>query len=240
MSEFSLNCDGFALIDRILSPEWAHALIEAVGSIRHGPARREREGRIYALRNLLALPAVRNLSESPAIRALVEPVLGPDARIVRGLLFDKMPSANWKVAWHQDRSICVTERIEVPGYGPWSNKAGVVHVQPPVAVLENMLTLRLSLDTCGLDNGPLRVLPGSHAHGILSEQQIAVLRAQRHPVACTLEAGGALLMRPLLLHSSSAAITPGHRRVIHLEFAAGDLAGGLRWCDEQQVLKGDL
>jgi ectoine hydroxylase-related dioxygenase (phytanoyl-CoA dioxygenase family) len=218
-------------MDRVITPQKAHALIETIDSMHHGPSRRERDGRTDALRNLRALPAVREFSESSSVRDLVEPVLGPAARVVRGLLFDKMPGANWKVAWHQDRSICVAERIEVPGYGPWSTKAGVVHVQPPTAVLENMLTLRLSLDACGPDNGPLRVLPGSHAHGLLSEQQIVALRAQGQPVACTLAAGGALLMRPLLLHSSSAAMSPNHRRDIHLEFAAGELAGGLRRCE---------
>jgi len=232
MSELStLPDDGFALIDRAISTDRVLALIDAIDSIQHGPSRRERDGRLYALRNLLALPAVRELAESASIHALVEPVLGPASRAVRGLLFDKTPGANWKVAWHQDRSIAVAQRIEVPGYGPWSTKAGVVHVQPPIHVLQDMLTLRLSLDSCGLDNGPLRVLPGSHAHGLLSEQQIQTLRAQGHPVTCTLAAGGILLMRPLLLHASSAATSPNHRRVIHLEFAAGELAGGIQWCE---------
>jgi hypothetical protein len=39
-------------------------------------------------------------------------------------------------------------------------------------------------------------------------------------------------MRPLLLHASSPAADPRHRRVIHLEFAAEPLPGGLEWLCE--------
>jgi hypothetical protein len=43
--------------------------------------------------------------------------------------------------------------------------------------------------------------------------------------------GGALLMRPLLLHASSACVVPKPRRVIHLEFVAEHLPDGLEWFD---------
>src|SRR5258708_10336185 len=71
---------------------------------------------------------------APSIRSLVEPVLGQNAFAVRGLFFDKTQEANWKVPWHQDLTIVVKERLEVQGFGPWSIKEGVPHVQPPVAL----------------------------------------------------------------------------------------------------------
>jgi ectoine hydroxylase-related dioxygenase (phytanoyl-CoA dioxygenase family) len=108
-------------------------------------------------------------------------------------------------------------------------KARVRHVQPPLRVLEAMLTARIHLDDCLEDNGPLLVLPGSHRHGILSPDDIQDWRAKVPPVACPARAGDVLLMRPLLLHASSAAANPAHRRVVHLEFAATDLDGGLEW-----------
>jgi ectoine hydroxylase-related dioxygenase (phytanoyl-CoA dioxygenase family) len=47
---------------------------------------------------------------------------------------------------------------------------------------------------------------------------------------CCLDAGDALIMRPLLLHASSPARKAHHRRVIHLEFAPADLLPpGLHW-----------
>jgi ectoine hydroxylase-related dioxygenase (phytanoyl-CoA dioxygenase family) len=49
-------------------------------------------------------------------------------------------------------------------------------------------------------------------------------------VICCLNAGDALVMRPLLLHASSPARKPDHRRVIHLEFAPANLLpAGLSW-----------
>ena len=190
----------------------------------------------HARRDLLSLPVVREWLASDAVRALIEPHLGPGVFPVRGILFDKTATANWKVAWHQDRSIAVRERCEVAGYGPWSVKDGVPHVQPPVAVLAGMLTLRLHLDDCDLDNGPLRVVPGSHRDGILSDTAIATAVAAGPVVNCCLPAGGVLLMRPLLLHASSAAMQPRHRRVIHVEFSADQLPEELSWAYEPFAL----
>jgi ectoine hydroxylase-related dioxygenase (phytanoyl-CoA dioxygenase family) len=169
------------------------------------------------------------LAESTAVRSLVEPALGPNAFAVRDLFFDKTMDANWKVTWHQDLTIAVRHRIDVPDFGPWSVKDGVPHVRPPVELLERMLTVRLHLDDCGEENGPLRVLPGSHQHGRLGENAIRVWRAEVPAVSCAVKRGGAVLMRPLLLHASSPARRPEHRRVIHLEFAAEELPGGLQW-----------
>jgi ectoine hydroxylase-related dioxygenase (phytanoyl-CoA dioxygenase family) len=182
------------------------------------------------MRNLLRLaPAIRELAASVAMRSVVEPVLGAEAFPVRGLLFDKTPGANWKVAWHQDLSIAVAKKIDTPGFGPWSIKADVPHVQPLASVLQNMLTVRLHLDDCDENNGPLNVLPGSHAQGVLSVESVMKMREAIEPFSCQLRAGGALLMRPLLLHASSAATSPNHRRVVHIEFANQALPNGLKW-----------
>jgi len=133
------------------------------------------------------------------------------------------------VAWHQDLTIAVRQAAEAPGFGPWSEKAGIPHVQPPPRVLERMLTVRVHLDDCGRDNGPVQVIPGSHAHGRLAADEIARWRDGREPVLCTSPRGGALVMRPLILHASSPATRPGHRRVVHLEFASDELSHGLEW-----------
>jgi hypothetical protein len=94
---------------------------------------------------------------------------------VRILFFDKTPESNWAVPWHLDRSIAVNKRADVDGYGPWTVKNGVVHVEPPIAVLEKMLTLRLFVDDCGSDSGPLLIAVGSHRHGRIPVQNVAEL-----------------------------------------------------------------
>jgi len=182
------------------------------------------------IRNLLdRVPSVRDLAELDPIRALVERVLGGNAFASRAILFDKTPTTNWKVPWHQDLTISVEARLDVAGFGPWTVKEGVVHVQPPVAILESMLAVCIHLDDCGEDNGPIRVIPGSHRRGRLTMEQVQTAQSESPIFSCPVASGGVLLMRPLLLHASSAAVSPVHRRVIHIEFGSTELPGGLRY-----------
>jgi ectoine hydroxylase-related dioxygenase (phytanoyl-CoA dioxygenase family) len=184
------------------------------------------------LRNVLRLsPAAAAFAQSPAVISLVSNHLGSPAFPVRAIVFDKTESANWGVPWHQDLAIAVAERIETPGFEPWSVKAGVIHVNPPVSVLADMLTIRLHLDDCFTANGALQVLPGSHLAGELDSTAIGAWVNRTAPVICEVAKGGALLMRPLLLHASTAAKNPSHRRVLHVEYAAMALPSGLKWAE---------
>jgi len=214
--------DGFGIIADALSSTRVEELLAAL------PPDLETESR-GGLRNLFEIPAITDLARDPVIRGAAEGVLGAECFAVRALLFDKTPSTNWKVAWHQDVTIAVAERRDAPGFGPWSVKAGIVHVQPPREILERMVAVRVHLDPCGAENGPVRVLPGSHRNGKLSPDVVAQTRAQVRELACVVARGGLLVMRPLLLHASSPATVSDHRRVIHLEFASGALTDGLVW-----------
>ncbi|MGB8494281.1 MAG: phytanoyl-CoA dioxygenase family protein [Candidatus Acidiferrum sp.] len=178
----------------------------------------------------MALPVVRELAGSAPVRTLAQSVLGKNCFAVKGTFFNKTKESNWKVAWHQDLTIMVRDRREVQGFGPWTVKEGIVHVQPTTAVLSGILAIRLHLDESGLDNGPLRVIPGSHKPGRLTSTEVADQK-KGSSVVCTIPRGGALLMRPLLLHASSACAVPKPRRVIHLEFSADELLQGLHWFD---------
>jgi ectoine hydroxylase-related dioxygenase (phytanoyl-CoA dioxygenase family) len=225
-----LVTSGFAIVPDVLNEVAVAELREAV-AIEEASTDGASAGRIYAMRNLFRVPAVQAAAASPAIRALVEPHLGRECFAVRALFFDKLPEANWKVPWHQDVSIAVVRQAVSEEFGPWSVKAGVPHVQAPAPLLERMLTVRLHLDTCGAENGPLRAVVGSHRHGKLTAAQIEALREQSREVVCLVDSGGALLMRPLLLHASSPSQAPGHRRVVHIEFANFTLPDGLEWHD---------
>lgn len=218
-----LERNGFAVVPNVISEATADRLITVMAQVGAG----------YGRRNILSeLDEVRSIARDPAVRLLVECVLGPDAHAVRGLFFDKTSSANWMVDWHQDRTIAVRERVDVPGYTLWTVKAGVPHVQPPVRVLEQMLTVRLHLDTSDDSSGPLRVIAGSHRAGIILEDRINDWVQRQPPTGCLVPRGGAVLMRPLLLHASSKATNPAHRRVLHLEYAACALPGGLQWAEQ--------
>jgi hypothetical protein len=209
---------GFTTISSILDESECKELVVELGPVT-GAGRRE----------MLILPSIAKLAGSDRLRSLVRPHVAGPPRPVRGIYFDKSPETNWMVAWHQDLTLAVLRQIDVPGFGPWSLKEGVPHVQPPVGLLEQMVTVRLHLDVCDGANGALCVIPGTHRLGRLSAEAIQRLRDERFATICPVSAGGALLMRPLLLHSSGRSSTQGHRRVIHLEYAGFDLPGGLRW-----------
>jgi ectoine hydroxylase-related dioxygenase (phytanoyl-CoA dioxygenase family) len=148
---------------------------------------------------------------------------------VRAIYFDKSSDANWLVPWHQDLTLALRERLESPGFGPWSVKDGIPHVQPSVELLERMLTVRIHLDDADETNGALRVLPGSHRHGRLTPERIRTLRHEQSEVLCSARAGDVLLMRPLLLHASGRSTSERRRRVLHIEYAGFTLAHGLSW-----------
>ena len=227
---------GFAVFEDFVDYEALDLLFQELANARIDKVKSRKDGKAYGMRDLLnVVPFTRALANNSSCRSIVEPILGSTARVVRGIYFDKHKNANWKVAWHQDLTIAVQERMEVDGYGPWTIKAGIHHVQPPVSVLQNMLTLRIHLDHAEESNGALRVLPSTHQYGRLDTHQIQYWKQQQGIVACAVRSGGVMVMRPLLLHSSLAAVNPGHRRVLHFEYSSIDLPGGLKWFEELQV-----
>ena len=115
----------------------------------------------------------------------------------------------------------VRERTDAKGWGPWSVKEGVICAHAPAYALEQVLAMRVHLDHSNEENGSLRVLPQTHTWGVLSDDQTHELAKKIPPVDCHVAAGGVLLMKPLLVHSSSKAKSEtAHRRVLHIEYAA--------------------
>jgi len=220
--------DGYAVQEGFLAELEVGELIDAIERQQTGE-NLFRNGKVFAVRNLLDLPEIAKLAESARVRQLAQAVLGDTAFAVRGILFDKIPEANWKVPWHQDVTIALRAREDVEGFGPWSTKAGILHVQPPAQVLERMISIRFHLDACDESNGALHVIAGSHRAGRIAEGEIPSILAKSRACTCTVGRGGAMLMRPLLLHASSPSKAPAHRRVIHLDFACEQLPLPLAW-----------
>jgi len=160
---------------------------------------------------------------------LARRLIGPAAQPVRAVVFDKREDANWAVAWHQDRTIIVRERIETPGFGPWSTKHGLLHVEPLFDVLASMLTVRVHLDDCSVENAPLRVALGSHVLGRVPAGEVAARAATCAQWTCLAQAGDVWAYATPILHMSERTTVSARRRVIQLDYAARDLPGGLRW-----------
>ncbi len=180
-------------------------------------------------RGILSLDAVVKIARSARLMHLVRPHLAVEPLPVRAIFFDKSPDVNWLVAWHQDLTLAVRERRDVPSFGPWSVKDGIPHVQPPIELLEQMLTIRVHFDDADETNGALRVLPGSHRFGRLTPAAVQTARTQIPEFLCAAKVGDAVIMRPLILHASGRSTSPRHRRVLHIEYAAFALPGGLEW-----------
>lgn len=210
---------GYCTLPKVLSSETCSDLSNLLPS-------HDRAG----VRNLFQrVPALQMMIHSDSIRAVADRILSPNAFAVRALLFDKSPSANWYVSWHQDLTISVKGKHEIEGFGPWSEKEGIVHVQPPASILRRMATLRLHLDDCPVDNGPLQVIPRTHLMGIIDARKLQEVLQQTEPVSCCAAAGDCVAISPLILHASQKAANPRHRRVLHLEFADAELPRPLEW-----------
>ncbi|SFJ70134.1 phytanoyl-CoA dioxygenase family protein [Planctomicrobium piriforme] len=228
MSE-KLEQNGWELLPGIYDDERVGEFQQRLATLSDSSADavRQRDGAVYAARNVLDLcPEILTLWRTPRLEKFITKVLGSQAGLVRALFFDKPPEQTWALPWHKDLLIAVANDLQGKGYSRPRPRAGVLHSEPPLSVLEQMLTLRIHLDPMTPDNGPLQVLSGSHRTGktlvIDGFEQVCVTSA----------AGDVLAMRPLLVHSSGRSDPDCslHRRVLHLEFAAlEELPGGVEW-----------
>lgn len=175
---------------------------------------------------------VAAVAEEPGIeqvRCLAADWFGESVRVVRVLLLDERPDANWALGWHQDRTIAVRARREVAGFGPWTVKRGIVHVAPPATLHAKMLTARLHLDDTDERNGALLIAAGSHRLGRIAEGDIEAV-VDRHGVeACHADAGDVWFYSTPILHASARSEAGRRRRVVQIDLAAFDLPGGLEW-----------
>jgi hypothetical protein len=154
------------------------------------------------------------------------------ARPVRVLAFDKTPENNWNLGWHQDRIIAVKARREVEGFGTWTVKNSVPHVEAPESLMRHMAFFRLHLDPCPEENGALRIIPGSAERGKLTDAQTRDLASEGESRVCAADEGDILAVKALTLHASSPALRPSHRRVLHVDYCSVMLPHGLDWALE--------
>lgn len=204
--------DGYAIIPNVLSSEEIHKL---ASDLESSDLRRSRAG----VRHMLGNPAIMQVANDPRLLGMAQSVLGEDAVPFKATLFDKSPDANWLITWHQDTALPLVERNETEGWGPWSMKEGVNYAHAPAKALNRVLAIRLHLDDSTEENGPLRVLPGTHSFGVLTDEQVERNVAERSPVHCTVGEGGIIIMKPLIIHASSKSRSTLSRRVLHMEYS---------------------
>lgn len=213
---------GFAVVPSVLS---TRELIPILVSLADLQPPRGRAG----IRHVLSHPTVKVVADNPRLVEMAQAVLGSAAFPFRATLFDKTPEGNRLMSWHQDTALPVEAQVDASGWGPWSEKEGVIYAQAPASALQQILALRLHLDDCGEENGPMRVIPGTHGLGILSDAEIERHTTYDDPVDCLAARGGVVAMRPLVIHASSKSRSQAQRRVLHIEYAVvKEFPGGLR------------
>ncbi len=226
----AFNQHGFLLCASGLTPDQLSkiaATLDADGAAR---PTHSRSNTVYAARDLFArLPALLRQAEEEPLVTLASKLAGTPVRPTKATFFDKRQGANWTLPLHQDLTITVAAQAEVAGYTHWSMKAGVPHVQPPVAILENIVALRIHLDDCPEENGALEVVPGSHRLGRINPEELRRMHCAGETVACPAAAGEVLAMRPLLVHGSRKSSIPARRRVLHIEYCGETLDSPLQW-----------
>jgi hypothetical protein len=184
----------------------------------------------YGIRHIQEkIPAVYKLAYSDLIQSTLFKYFNAPFRLIRAIYFNKSIDANWSVPWHQDKTIAVARKLKLNGFTNWSIKEGVLHVQPPLEIMQNIITLRIHLDEANEENGALQLIPGSHQLGILTQEQIANIRTNSQAVVCRVNAADVVIMSPLILHSSLKSKKIGDRRIIHLEYTSTELPNGLNW-----------
>ena len=203
---------GYSILPDVFAPAEMTAV---AGNLIDNTPQRTKAG----ARHVLNVPVVRDLSADPRLLAIARQFVGAAAVPFRATLFDKSPTANWLVVWHQDTALPMRERFERDDWGPWSAKAGILYAHAPAWALEQVIALRVSLDDSLLTNGPLRVLPCTHRGGVYTDEQIERLAQNTAPVDCVTPSGGVIAMRPLTVHASSKSTDRQPRRVLHIEYA---------------------
>jgi len=206
----------------VLAQQDVNDLLEVLS---HANLLRSRAG----VRHGMKLATVAAMARGSRLLEITQQILGSSAFPFRATLFDKSATANWLVVWHQDTALPLRERRDTPGWGPWSVKDGVIYAHAPANALSQVLALRVHLDDSTSENGPLRVLPGTHRLGVLTDEALHDLSTRIAVVDCLVPRGGVLAMRPLIVHASSKSQSEAPRRVLHIEYASStNIADGLK------------
>lgn len=221
---------GFAIIENIYADKEVDSLTALIQQADSSNETFRKTKDLFAIRQFLKeVPDVVPAIFTASLTSTINELFGEGYRAVKSIYFDKPGDSNWFVSYHQDLTISVKEKADVPGFGPWTVKQQQYAVQPPLTVLENNFTIRIHLDDTDEHNGALRVIPGSHRKGIYRPETIDW--SEEAEVSCKVRRGGMMIMRPLLLHASSRTTNNHKRRVIHIEFSNQQLPAPLQWSE---------
>ena len=226
----SIQENGFTVINNIFSNEEIERISEVIQNIDTSKETFRKSEDLFAIRQFLKeIPEVKDLIFNDKIKNVIKEIFGENYFVVKSIYFDKPEKSNWYVAYHQDLTISVDKKLELPNFGPWTTKQNQFAVQPPLNILENIFTIRIHLDDTDEKNGALKVVKKSHSKGIYRPETID-WNVETEEI-CNVEKGGIMIMKPLILHGSNRTTNGQKRRVIHIEFSDMELPEELNWSE---------
>jgi ectoine hydroxylase-related dioxygenase (phytanoyl-CoA dioxygenase family) len=217
-AEFQRN--GYVIFPQLIEQDLIRQLQKAIAKYTTKCTIKHSRQSAYGIRDLdRKIPEIKNLAFSSLLLTILQKYSNSqELQLIKAIFFNKNINHNWLVSWHQDKTIAVKEKISLPNFKNWTVKQGVPHAQPPLEILEKIITIRIALNNTDCHNGALKIIPQSHQLGILDRQEIEQITNLQTPLICSLKAGDALIMHPLILHSSSKSLNQSDRGTIHLEY----------------------
>ena len=233
-NKIELEENGYSLLTGIYSDSEIEQILDTIRSSEKEGSSFLKTKDLFAIRQLInVLPKLKEQIFNPKLTELLSDLFETDCILTKAIYFDKPSESNWFVAYHQDLSISVNEKVELDGYKNWTYKKGQYGVQPPIKILEDTVTIRIHLDKTDKNNGALKIIPKSHLSGIQRVDSINL--NSESEFICEVEKGGIMLMKPLTLHASNRTTNEKQRRVIHLEFCSHELTEPLDWLERSNI-----
>ncbi|KQS91829.1 phytanoyl-CoA dioxygenase family protein [Chryseobacterium sp. Leaf394] len=221
---------GFTVIEKVFSDSEIEKISQVIQDIDTSKETFRKSEDLFAIRQFLKeIPEVKDLIFNENLKTIIKEIFSENYFAVKSIYFDKPEKSNWYVAYHQDLTISVDKKVELENFGPWTTKQNQFAVQPPLDILENIFTIRIHLDDTDENNGALKVVPKSHAKGI-NRPETVDWNVETENI-CSVEKGGVMIMKPLLLHGSNRTTNGKKRRVIHIEFSDRELPEELNWSE---------
>jgi ectoine hydroxylase-related dioxygenase (phytanoyl-CoA dioxygenase family) len=221
---------GFTIIDDIFSEKEISQIIDDIDSIDTSKETFRKSEDLFAIRQFLKeVPESHQFIFNDNIRKIINEIFGYNYFVVKSIYFDKPEKSNWYVSYHQDLTISVDKKLDLKGFGPWTTKQNQFAVQPPIDYLKNIFTIRIHLDDTDENNGALKVVPNSHSKEIYRPETID-WNLETEEI-CSVNKGGIMIMKPLILHGSNRTTNNQKRRVIHIEFSNMELPEEINWSE---------
>ena len=229
-----IDSEGFSIINNVFTENEIENLISLIDNKTKNDSDNStfrKSEDLFAIRQFhKEVPETLPFIFNEKLQNIIESIFGKGFFITKSIYFDKPEKSNWFVAYHQDLTISVDQKIEIENFENWTVKQNQFAVQPQAEILENNFTIRIHIDKTTKNNGALKVINNSHSKGILRIENLDFEKEKE--TICEVEKGGIMIMKPLLFHASNKTTNNERRRVIHIEFSKQQLPNGLEWSEK--------